>query len=43
MMTANGTLVFDRQKYDVAWEHFLEDTVLSDDITLEITLVAKGA
>ena len=43
MMTANGKLVFDRQKYDVAWEHFLEDTVLSDDITLEITLVAKGA
>ncbi|MEQ9186515.1 MAG: YceI family protein [Cryomorphaceae bacterium] len=42
-MTATGTLVFDRQKYDVAWEHFLKDTVLSDDITLEITLVAKQA
>ncbi|NQV53747.1 MAG: YceI family protein [Flavobacteriales bacterium] len=42
-MTATGTLVFDRQKYDVAWEHFLKDTVLSDDIKLEITLVAKKA
>jgi polyisoprenoid-binding protein YceI len=42
-MTAMGTLVFDRQKYDVAWAHFLEDTVLSDDITLEITLVATKA
>ena len=42
-MTANGTMVFDRQKYDVAWEHFLEDTVPSDDIELEITLVAKKA
>lgn len=42
-MTATGTLVFDRQKYDVAWKHFLKDTVLSDDIKLEITLVAKQA
>lgn len=42
-MTAMGTLVFDRQKYDVAWAHFLEDTILSDDITLEITLVATKA
>mgnify|MGYP001345873603 CR=1 FL=1 len=42
-MTATGKLVFDRQKYDVAWEHFLEDTVLSDDIELEITLVASAA
>lgn len=42
-MTATGKLVFDRQKYDVAWEHYLEDTVLSDDIELEITLVANKA
>ncbi len=40
-MTAAGTLVFDRQKYDVAWAHYLEDVVLSDDITLNITLSAK--
>lgn len=42
-MTAAGTLTFDRQKYDVAWKHYLQDVVLSDDITLEITLVAKKA
>ncbi len=42
-MTATGTLVFDRQKYDVAWAHYLKDVVLSDDITLNITLSAtKG-
>ena len=35
-----GTLVFDRQKYDVSWEHFVKDYVLSDDITLKINLVA---
>jgi len=40
-MTATGTLVFDRQKYDVAWAHYLKDVVLSDDITLNITLAAK--
>ena len=40
-MNATGTLVFDRQKYDVAWAHYLKDVVLSDDITLNITLSAK--
>ncbi len=40
-MTATGTLVFDRQKYDVAWAHYLEDVILSDDISLEIRLVAN--
>jgi len=39
-MSATGTLVFDRQKYDVAWAHYMEDVILSDDITLNITLVA---
>ena len=42
-MKATGKMVFDRQKYDVAWAHYLKDTVLSDDIKLEITLVAKKA
>lgn len=42
-MTAKGRLVFDRQKYDVAWAHYLQDVVLSDDITLDITLKAKKA
>lgn len=42
-MKAEGKLVFDRQKYDVAWKHYLKDVVLSDDITLDITLAAKKA
>ena len=40
-MNASGILVFDRQKYDVAWAHYLKDVVLSDDIALNITLSAK--
>lgn len=40
---ALGKLTFDRQKYGVAWAHYLKDVVLSDDINLEITIVAhKG-
>lgn len=38
---ATGKLVFDRQKYDVAWEHFMKDVVLSNDITLDISIVAN--
>lgn len=40
-MKATGKLTFDRQKYDVKWAHFMQDVVLSDDIKLDITLVAK--
>lgn len=40
-MMAKGKLVFDRQKYEVAWEHFMKDVVLADDIELDIALVAK--
>lgn len=40
-VTVKGKLVFDRQKYDVAWVHFMKDMILSDDIVLDITLVAK--
>ena len=40
-MTAKGKLVFDRQKYDVAWEHYMKDVTLSDDIELDITLQAS--
>lgn len=36
-----GKLVIDRQKYGVSWKHFLKDTVLSDEVPLTITLVAK--
>ncbi len=39
-MTMSGTLVFDRHKYDVSWEHFMKDMVLSDDIQITYTLVA---
>jgi len=39
---ASGTLTFDRQKYGVAWSSGVEDQVLSDDIDLQIQLVAKG-
>jgi polyisoprenoid-binding protein YceI len=42
-MSATGTLVFDRQKYDVAWAHFMKDVLLKDEISLEITLVGKKA
>lgn len=38
---ASGKLVFNRQKYDVAWVHYMKDMILSDDITLDIELVAK--
>ena len=38
---ATGKLVFDRQKYDVAWVHYMKDMVLSDDITLDLEIVAK--
>ena len=38
--SATGTLVFDRQKYDVSWKA-MKDMVLEDDIELEINLVAQ--
>lgn len=40
-MNAQAKLVFDRQKYDVAWVHFMKDMILSDDIQLDITIVGK--
>ncbi|MCX6181748.1 MAG: YceI family protein [Bacteroidetes bacterium] len=39
--TITGKLVFNRQKYDVAWVHFMKDMVLSNDIAIDFTLVAK--
>lgn len=39
--SAVGKLVFDRQKYGVSWEHYIKDYVLSDDITLDISVAAK--
>lgn len=39
---ATGKLVFDRQKYGVAWKATMRDMVLSNDIVLQIDLTAKG-
>ena len=38
-----GSMTFDRQKYDVAWEHYLQDVILSDDIKLDFNITAKKA
>jgi polyisoprenoid-binding protein YceI len=38
---AKGAVEFDRQKYDVAWAHYLEDVILSDMIMLQFELVGK--
>lgn len=35
-----GTLVFDRQKYEVSWEHYIQDYILSDDIAITLNIVA---
>ena len=40
-LAATGELVFDRQKYEVSYAVAMEDMVISDDITLNITLIAK--
>lgn len=40
---ASGTLVFDRQKYDVKWAHYLKDVILNNDIVLNIELTGKKA
>ncbi len=39
-LNIKGKLVFDRQKYDVAWVHYMKDMILSDNIALTINLVA---
>lgn len=40
--SVTGTLVFDRKKYDVAWDSPMKDAVLSDDIELNIELKVAG-
>ncbi|MBI3143206.1 MAG: YceI family protein [Bacteroidetes bacterium] len=40
-VSAKGKLVFDRQKYGVAWAHFMKDVLLKDNIELQIELVAS--
>lgn len=40
--TVTGTLVFDRKKYDVAWDSPMKDAVLSNDIELQVELKVAG-
>jgi len=40
---ATGKLVFDRQKYNVAWKHYLKDAILADNIELTVELNGKAA
>jgi polyisoprenoid-binding protein YceI len=40
---ATGKLVFDRQKYGVAWVHFMKDALLADNIELTVELNGKIA
>lgn len=42
LMKATGKLVFDRQKYDVAWKATMKDMVLQDNIELTVELVGKA-
>ena len=41
-LSANATLVFNRQDYKVSWVHFMKDMVLSDDISLNISISATS-
>lgn len=36
-----GKMVFNRQNYNVSWVHFMKDMILSDDISITYSLVAK--
>ncbi|HAW18957.1 MAG TPA: hypothetical protein DCX14_02140 [Flavobacteriales bacterium] len=36
-----GHLDFDRQKYDVAWKHYMEDVLLSDNINLQFDITGS--
>lgn len=40
-VTATGKLVFDRQKYGVAWVHYLKDVLLADNIELTVSVTGK--
>ncbi len=41
MATATGKLVFNRQKYGVAWSSGSKDAVLSDDVEITVSIVGK--
>ncbi len=40
VVTAKGNLVFNRQDFDVAYTSAMKDIVISDDIVLDVTVVA---
>jgi polyisoprenoid-binding protein YceI len=40
-ITASGDLTFDRQKYEVAFTHPVQEMVLSDKIQLEVKMIAS--
>jgi polyisoprenoid-binding protein YceI len=42
-MKWTGTLTFNRKNYDVAFEHPVQEMVLSNDIVLNITLISGAA
>jgi polyisoprenoid-binding protein YceI len=41
LIKITGDLIFNRKKYDVSWDYPMQDRVLSEDITLKITLVGN--
>lgn len=41
-LIGEGTLVFDRQKYEVSWEHYIQDYILSDDISITLSVIAES-
>ncbi|MCU0417427.1 MAG: YceI family protein [Cytophagaceae bacterium] len=41
VVTATGKLVFNRQKYGVAWKNPAKDMILADDVKLDIKLVGN--
>jgi polyisoprenoid-binding protein YceI len=40
-VTVTGKFVIDRQKYGVSWKHGAKETILSDELPLSVTIVAK--
>lgn len=41
-VTVTGSLTFDRKKYDVSFNHPAQDMVISDNISLNIALIASS-